>query len=376
MGQATRDRGQGKKGRKRLSFFSHLFSLLCFFVVPCSLSLVPFSFADEISFTAEVDPARLTLGTAGHLILTVQGAQNLEPPRIPPIDGFETRYIGPSTQIRVVNGTYSSSQAFTYLLIPLKEGKFTIPSFDLTVQGQDYQTRALVVDVGPAAADGGEASGQDDPATLADQIRMVIVPAKAGCFVNEEVPVTVKLYVGKVQLKNISLPEIRQTGFALSGDPEIRQYQEVLGGQAYQVVEFRTVMTPLKAGDISLGPAVVSADLLLKTASRRSPFSGSVFDDEFFSSFFGNYQARRISITAPSVAMRVRDLPVEGAPQGFSGAVGRFTMDAVLSPSEVKVGDPLTLRVTVMGAGNMTPVALSPIQSSDFKMYDPQVTQE
>ena len=41
------------------------------------------------------------------------------------------------------------------------------------------------------------------------------------------------------------------------------------------------------------------------------------------------------------------------APSGFSGAIGRFAFNANVDTRNVKAGDPITLRVSVMGSGNI-----------------------
>ena len=46
------------------------------------------------------------------------------------------------------------------------------------------------------------------------------------------------------------------------------------------------------------------------------------------------------------------------APSGFSGAIGRFAFNANVDTRNVKAGDPITLRVSVMGSGNIKLVTL------------------
>ena len=109
--------------------------------------------AEDISFEATVDANKVSMGTAAQLTLTIHGTQEIDKLNLPAIDGFETRYVGPSTQVSVVNGTYSTAKAFTYMLLPLKEGTFTIPPLEVQVKGQVYRTQLITMQVMPASAD-------------------------------------------------------------------------------------------------------------------------------------------------------------------------------------------------------------------------------
>lgn len=67
------------------------------------------------------------------------------------------------------------------------------------------------------------------------------------------------------------------------------------------------------------------------------------------------------SITAPSVAITARPLP-QPIPQGYSGAVGTFSIAQHSSAQQVRVGEPLTVTLTINGTGNLftvTPPTLS-----------------
>jgi hypothetical protein len=70
-------------------------------------------------------------------------------------------------------------------------------------------------------------------------------------------------------------------------------------------------------------------------------------------------------------------LPEEGKPKDFSGTLGEFDLEVTVTPQEVKVGDPATLKATVRGRGNFSTVNLPAIDlGSNFKSYEPQAKQE
>jgi oxygen tolerance protein BatD len=125
---------------------------------------------------------------------------------------------------------------------------------------------------------------------------------------------------------------------------DVAQRVEQLNGRQYSVSEIRTALFPTRTGDISIAPAGV---LLPETDS----------------------QTKR-ELKSNVVAVQVLPLP-EGAPEGFSGAVGQFEMTATLDRQSVKLGEPITLRLTVTGTGNVEQLSLPsfPIPST-WRMYE------
>ncbi|MBF0123024.1 MAG: protein BatD [Candidatus Omnitrophica bacterium] len=353
-----------------------LFAIL----VSCFLCPAYFVFAEDVSLEATVDSNKIAMGTAGQLLLTVHGTQDVDKIDLPPIDGVEVRYVGPSTQVRVINGAYSTAKVFTYMLLPLKEGTFTIPPVEVDIKGQIYRSEPIVLQVLSASSEGDGQSGADplsDPQSLSDKVRMIFSVPRNKCFVNEELPAVIKLYVQDVPMQDITLPDIRQDGFVLSDYVQPRQFEETVDGRKFHVVEFVTRITPLHPGKLSVGPAVITANLVFRTNVRRNPFGRrSGFNDDFFSGIFGGYEKKPITITARPIELEVEDLPQEGLPKSFSGGVGKFTFDAELSPLKVKVGDPFTLRMVVSGVGNLRAVAMPVVQDEKLKVYEPQIKEE
>jgi hypothetical protein len=78
------------------------------------------------------------VGVQDHFQLTVtvsgRDSGDAETPRLPPLHGFRV-VAGPSvsTQFQWINGRTSSNKSFTYLLLPEKEGQFTIDPVEVRV---------------------------------------------------------------------------------------------------------------------------------------------------------------------------------------------------------------------------------------------------
>jgi hypothetical protein len=340
------------------------------------VSVAAAALASDIAVKATVTTGLVALGTAMPYTITVSGVQNLQPPVLPPMDGFDVRYSGPATRVSVINNSYEVEQSFNYILIPLKEGKFTIPAVTVDVKGQALTTEPIPVEVVPAGA---ATSSSPDAASKAQDIesrlKLLMGLARDKVYVGEAVPLTVRMYVNHLSIQELSFPEIAQDGFRLEPFTEPKQFQEVLDGVNWQVVEFSTLLYPAKPGEIRVAPGMVRGSLLFKAESPRDT-AGGIFDDGFFGNFFSSYQKRPLTLTSNAAKIDVLPLPEEGKPADFSGAVGEFDLKVEASPIEVKSGDPVTLRMILTGVGNMKAVSLPVFKADGFKVYDPQIKDE
>lgn len=61
----------------------------------------------------------------------------------------------------------------------------------------------------------------------------------------------------------------------------------------------------------------------------------------------------QIYAVAQPIEVTVKDVPQEGRPDTYTGAVGRFTLSGDLQPKQAKVGDPMTLTLTLTGEGTL-----------------------
>jgi len=76
------------------------------------------------------------------------------------------------------------------------------------------------------------------------------------------------------------------------------------------------------------------------------------------------------TIKAKELALPVLPLPEGGKPKSFSGAIGQFTLQTEVSPSDVAIGDLITVTTTIKGKGYIEPVSTINIPlAPNFKVY-------
>ena len=347
-------------------------------------------FAADMKFDVSLDRERLALGETAQLGLSFRGTQSMPAPDIGNIDGLEVRYVGPSTMMTVINGQVSSSVTHMYSVQPLRVGKFQIGPFSFKYKNDNYASNMvfLVVTEERAFTQKPQSPPAPEPMTekmnLEDRIFVTLNLDKPTAYVNELIPITVKLYVNQMNVSDIQLPAFSQEGFSKIEFKEPKQYRERMGGLTYDVLEFRTNLYATKPGDYKVGPAKVKCSIVVRKKVSGGAMRDDMFGndqalrDSFFDDFLARYQKEPVELKSDEVHLIVSPLPNEGMPKDFSGAVGDYQFIFEASPTKVKTGDPVTVRMSINGTGNFNTVLSPKLEAIDgFKAYEPEVkTQE
>jgi len=337
------------------------------------------AYAGEVSFRASLDRDGMSLGQSAQLQLQFQGSTDIPAPDIPAIEGLQVRYMGPSTMMSIVNGRMSSSVTHMYSLLPLKTGKFQIGPISFQYEGNAYTSNILNIEVFDSARDGGGRTEQQKKpaASLDDRVFVKMQAGKRSAYANEIIPLTIKLYVNGIGVRDIQYPEYNREGFSGGQFDKPGQYQETVKGIVYEVVEFKTSIFATHDGTYKLGPARIKANIVARTGRNRHSSIDKFFGRDPFDDFFGGYETYPVELTSEALTLKVLPLPERGKPADFKGALGNFNFNLEVSPSEVKAGDPVTLKMIISGSGNFDSVTSPALKQHDgFKSYEPQVKQE
>ena len=301
-------------------------------------------------------------------------------------EGLEV-LMGPSSSTQsswqMANGhvTSSSSVTYTYILMASKQGSFTIPPAHATVDGKAIHSNELHVKVaGQAPAGNGTQGRRQSQGGVGQEVRpagtaisgndLFIKVSASKQRVREQEPIllTYKVYtlVGLTQLSG-KMPDLKSFYTREVTLPQEKSFKvETFNGRQYRTVTWQQyVMFPQATGKLEI-PSINFDGIVVQQNRSIDPF------EAFFNGGSGYVEVKK-QIKAPSVTIQVDPLPQR--PADFSGGVGAFSISAQLDKTEVKANDPVRLRVTVSGAGNMKllkqPVVEFPM---DFDSYDPKVT--
>ena len=305
------------------------------------------------SLTATVDRNVVPVGETVTLNLAFEGATPSGPPNLPAMTGLTPRGVSQSSAVTILNGQARQTFTYSYTLAATQTGDVAIPTIQALAGGQVLSSQPLSVRIVPQTA---------AAAAAVSNIAFIrLVVPKTEAYVGEGIPVEMHLYYRSVE--NVDRPQLKAEGFSVGPYAEPTQGQTQVGGVPYHLVVCRTSVTPARSGELTLGPLEWALTLLIPGQRRDS------FLDPF--GMFSSHQRRRTNLQSEPVTMRVSALPTETVPPSFTGAVGVFNMTVSAAPTNVAVGDPITVKVNISGRGRLDAFKL-PEQSQwrDFKKYE------
>ena len=242
-----------------------------------------------------------------------------------------------------INGKASYSQSYTYIIQPRKKGEFLIPSASIQLGKKTLKSKPVKVIVLDAVE---IPKDPNDPNYIAQQnIHLVAEISKSRPYVGEGVYVEYKLYVSKnISVNDFSVTESPQYNGFWNQDIKINGLRTHLGtynGEQYRyVVLKRALLIPTKSGRLAIDP--MKMDIVIGVPTGRGDF-------------FGNPITRNItrSFASPRKFVNAKELPIEGKPESFNGAVGDFDFKVTASRNVLKSNESARVSVEVNGIGNL-----------------------
>lgn len=307
--------------------------------------------------------ATVSPGEGVVLSYRLDSARGLEDyPRSIEVDGLGIRFAGVSSQQLFNNGSLVRYIELRYLIEAETEGQYTIPPQTFTVDGQTITSEAatLTVKEGAAPIDG----------SMMPQVQLSA--SRTEIWKGELVPITVTVLMHPaVQIASQIFPTITSEGFAVARFDRIPSLDlQDVGSETWRVYRAQSVMSAMKPGKLTLGPAEVKADVLMPMAGGlRDPFGGMPSS------------RRSLKLRSNGIDITVKDLPPD-KPSTFAGAVGQFTIMARADnpgapPWQVNLGDPVAFEIAIAGSGNFDSVGNPTLENPEgFRTYPAKVSME
>jgi hypothetical protein len=252
-----------------------------------------------------------------------------------------------STNIFGSKVTTVKTLIMTYALTLNQAGTVELPPVTVQVDGKSYRTNPVTVSV-------------VKPGTT-DRLDLEMTLSERQCFAGQPVLLTIKFYYSAdVKDSQFNVPVLRSDAFYFenpdAGSVQAQEYDlgtgatvlvskqnEIHNGRQAILITLRKILIPKTAGQIRIEPAVVSTDVAVGRVQSRSLFGSQV-----------RYQ--RFMVQSQPLELKVLPLPEEGKPAQFYGLVGRYTIGASATPTQVNVGDPITLTIRIGGPTYLKPV--------------------
>ncbi len=315
--------------------------------------------SDPITIHAEVSRTRVYVGDELTYQVIVRGANNPPTPEVEFPDSVRARYQGRSNQAftstRVINGRSRTvtdrRYSYQYTLTAIDSGELTIPAPSVEIDGQRY--------VGPPT------TFESLFPTEVETDEMTISIERNELYLNETVIVECSWWIGEQtsgpSFSSSSLPRsFRITGLEPTSRGRDQISFELNGQQMLGVIStdssdpfgrtkllFRFSITPTEVGTFDLGP--IRAVFTRQSNSR---------------------QGYKAYIESNIERITVRNVPTEGRPKGYAGAMGAYQLKTQASNTVVNVGDPIVLTLKISAPEPMVGVDEAPDLSNDPRFTD------
>ena len=325
------------------------------------LSLNSLIVCSQVNFEASVSKSKLALNERLRVDFVMnQNGDNFSPPKF---DNFQI-IGGPNQSIKTsyVNGERKFSKTYSYFLKPLIKGRLKINQASIEIDGEIYKSLQIEVLITDSVQQPSDATTQyyND-----DDIELRALISKGSPYLNEPITVVYKLYykapINISDARETETPKFKDFWSQTIKIPQLKVQREIFKGQNYNVVEWRkVVLYPQKIGDLEISP--LSLNLVLDVPTDKRDFFGNVIYDQ--TSQLISTGMRRII---------VKDLPKQGKPNSFSGAVGKFEFDIILNKNSLRATESFQAELKVKGNGNLKLFDLPDILvPNSMELFEPE----
>ncbi len=319
------------------------------------LAMIAAPLLSAVEIQSYVDRTRVGLSDTFTLSVEVtsSGNEKIDRPELPKMDFVENLGVTTSTSssYTMINGKMSSNMTYTYsfTLQPLKKGNFVIPSISVKYRKDVFTTKPIGITVvegstrpAPQASSPFRNNANRDSQAdekLDDNLFIETQISNPKAYKGEPIRVTYMLFT-RYNVSNMSF----------AGNPDFKGFWKediytankvafdrvTKDGQAFNRMKLQEVeLVPNESGTLTIPGLEMNVELIKRSRD-----------------FFDFDRANSYRIKGPERKITVKELPLEGRPDSFSGAIGNFTIQSRIDKNELKVGDSFTYTMKLTGKGN------------------------
>jgi len=288
------------------------------------------------------------------LELVFTDCQPAGPVNLPEISGLQVLgQPGRAQSFSMINFQTSSSTTLSYAVRTTLEGKVEIPSLEITTDKGKFKIAGITLNSTGAPANNRRRaqpnSGFFNPSFMpgAGQVPAApTAPLPAGAAQAEASAEPRNPYAGEIFDVNYRVFIIGNRSGRVKTTPlwDVQNFSAEAWDRGQQIgpggskgLQFHTRAMIPKAGPFTLPTIRQKLDIETGQTGR--------------SIFFTSPTSQEVEVASEPIALPVEPLPA-GAPAGFKGAVGQFTVESKMIPEQVNEGEPVTWTLTLRGTGN------------------------
>jgi hypothetical protein len=293
----------------------------------------------------------IPVGQVTQLQLVFDDCTPNDTPAPPRIDGLRLDYEGQSSNISMINGSFSRNVTITFAALLAQQKDVDIPSF--TVETNKGQLRVAAAHFSPTGSTVGSSG-----VSLGDAANARLSPSSESVWEGEVFDINYS-----IEVDSGYYPNWGRGTFDWDPSPLVVEDWsqpspfESRGSNPRTGLAYRTRAIARTVGRLRLNPT----SQLVNLSVGVSGFG-----------FFQQRQFQQFAVPSTPATLEVRPLPP--APTGFTGAVGEFKVDSKVVPVHVKVGDPVTWTVNLSGTGNWPEIRGLPSRQApaSFQAIEPR----
>ena len=344
----------------------------------------------QLKFTATITPAEIGKDEYAQLKLMVENANEVQQIVPPNLNNFII-VSGPNQEsgMTMNNNTVKKYIALSFIIKPKTTGSFTIPPSLAKADGIDLKSNSVKLKVTATSSGNNPGvnafnspfSGMDpfaDPAPRSsyndfilrkgenplDKIKknmfVRVEVDKKSAYVGEPVVATYKLYTRlKSESNMIKNPSFN--GFSvldLQQPADLSYTTEKLEGREYNVYVIRKVqLYPLLAGSLEMGIIEIENNVQFIKAEyvdRQQDIFNDMFRDLANATIPPEgIEMQKVTLQSKPLTILVKPLPDINKPGSFKGAVGNYTVNAMIEKNIFSTDDVGNMALIISGEGNM-----------------------
>ena len=282
----------------------------------------------------------------------------------PMLDNFSV-IMGPNmgSEYKFINGKKSISRSISWTIIAKKPGQIKIPRLEVVLDGKQYLTEELTMNVSKKETD-----------TIATDMFLKIEVSDSDVKIGEQVIVTYTFFT-RIASKVLSteFPKYKDFWVEKLFDPAGKQIKpeawndiEINGYKYKSIKIYEVALFPLSEGKFDLNSMIMKIETKEKDPGIRRLF----WEDPFFDTFSQRTKAR--ILVSEQKTIKVSKLINE--PKDFTGAVGSFAITSSVSSKIIENGTPMTFYLKLRGEGNLSNIGRPNINFPDnFDIFDGEI---
>jgi len=308
---------------------------------------IPGTSAAGLAIDATLVPDRITAGgePATLTLLIRSSGLGLPEAPVPRVPGLTFDPAGSAQNFAMIQGRIERSVTVAYRVRAGKPGRYTIPPFRVAQGKESAVSGTLLLTVLPPGASfpstpapqeawrGGGGPPEVFARLLVDQDHV---------YWNQEIIARLRIYA-RVPLDGApdwTAPETQGFWIEDLGAPTAGSAR--IGDHVYVVNEIRWALFPTKTGRLTVGPAKVRCRIN-RVIPAPDPWSSLGFPD---------VEPVDVAVETDLVPITVEEVP-GGAPEGYTGAVGSYSLAVRVDRGTVPAGEPAIVTTVLRGEGNV-----------------------